>query len=141
MDQYLDFQLSKRYVAPTSKHQLSCQLNLFLSFLLSYPLSNLFLTLLLSQTSVLQEFCLKLSASVLKSHGIPCLHLHHLLLCCLQGSRKLQHWALSWAPHPLQHSSRNQRCRVKSRHVRAKGELKEASCKTVQSQNNRVWAA
>lgn len=87
LDQYLDFQLSKRYVAPTSKHQLSCQLNLFLSFLLSYPLSNLFLTLLLSQTSVLQEFCLKLSASVLKSHGIPCLHLHHLLLCCLLFTR------------------------------------------------------
>lgn len=54
-------------------------------------------------------------------------------VCSLQGPWELQPWALSWTANPLQHSSRYQRCRVKSRHVRAKGELQEGSFTIVQS--------
>lgn len=132
----------KSYTTPTSKHQLSCQLSCFLSFLLSYSLSNLLLTTLTPFSNisfVLNEVLLLLSILMepLVYTTITC----YFALCSFQGPWELQPWARSWAPCPLQHSSRNQRCRVKSRHFRAKGELKEPSCTILQSQNNKVWVS
>lgn len=112
--------------------------------LIPFPIYS-FQLLLLSQTSVLPLICSKSmrrsASSVVNSHGTPCSDLHHLLLCHLLFARSMGTPPLStWALHPVQNSSRNQRCRVTSRHVRAKGELKEeGSCTIVQSQNSRVW--